>query len=90
MKRNYGLLLLVALLGILPMQAQSPRTIHGLTFYCDRENIYVINNKYEDYEDDTRRRRDSDNNNHFLFRCKISGMIDLDYYMYKRNGIVNW
>ena len=66
----------------------TPREINGLIFYCDSENVYVINNKYDKYNDDER--NGYSNNNHYRFRVNINGIRDLDLFMYKRNGDGSW
>ena len=66
----------------------TPREINGLIFYCDSENVYVINNKYNEYNDDER--NSYSNNNHFRFRVNINGIRDLDLFMYKKNGSGTW
>ena len=63
----------------------TPRTINGLIFYRDKENVYVINNKYDTYRDKEFRDKDE-----YRFKIEISGIRDLEFKMVKKNGNGSW
>ena len=63
----------------------TPRTINGIIFYRDSENVYIINNKYDQYKDKDFRDKDE-----FRFKIKINGIREIEFKMVKRNGNENW
>lgn len=63
----------------------TPREINGLIFWCDEENVYVVNDKYDKYVDKESYMRDE-----WDFNIDISGIRDLDFYMCKKNGSGDW
>lgn len=67
----------------------TPREINGLIFYCDSQNVYVINNKYDEYVDADYSPSNS-NPNYYRFKIEISGIRPLEFIMRKKNGSGSW
>ena len=66
--------------------SKKPRNINGFIFYCDDENIYIINNKYDVYRDKERR-----DNDEYRFKIRVYGVKDeLEFKMVLREQKSNW
>lgn len=61
------------------------REYNGLIFYRDAEKVYVINNKYNDYNDKEFRDKDE-----LRIKINISGIRNLELKMVSKSNYGNW